>query len=1243
LVLLPTLPLSPNGKVERKALPRPEHDSARSYEAPRGDVESALAAIWSDVLEASPVGRNDNFFELGGDSILSLQIVARLAKAGWKITPKQLFERQTIALLAQVAEPVLESIAIAEVRGTLQDYLSAELIDELPLDPQLVEDVYPLTPTQEGMLLHSMEEPGSGLYVNQLSIEVRGIDAERFGRAWHDMVARHAFLRTGFLWRPGMTRPLQFVSSRVDAEISLLDWRGQERQAEQLRALAQAELVRPFDWLAAPLSRVSLVRLDEQRHQLLWTQHHTLSDGWTDARLVSEWLKSYANEALPPNPPRYGEYVRWLHSQDLTLAEQFWKRALGQLDGATLLAEANRGTPQREGFEKIYTRWEKGPTAALKAFAQRERVTLNTLVQALWALLLQRYTGKDCVVFGATVSGRPPIVPRVEEMMGLFINTVPVPVSKASAQTIGDYLRTVQDTNLQVREYEYAPLADIQRWLGVAGRPLFDSIIVFENHPIDRALRSMERFGIEFASPEAEGLTGYAMDLQVVAEDELQIEYCYGRRDFDDAFASELRAQMEHLLREIVIDPARPVGELTWANAPQFSPRTGLETSFNTVHRIFEEQVRARPEATALLMGDRSTSYAQLNVRANRLAHALIGLGVGPEVLVGVALERSEEMIVSLLAVLKAGGAYLPLDPAYPSDRLAFMIQDSGLSLLISQRSVVSRLPSCDVPRLVLEQLDLRSHSIDNPCLPLHEQHIAYVIYTSGSTGKPKGVAVTHGPLAMHCLATLDIYGLDASSRELHFMSFSFDGAHERWLSPLCAGASLALRDEELWTAEQACDALHRYGVSNAAFPPAYLGQIADFVASNGLAPPVELYVFGGEAMPKATYDKVRDVLRPRTLINGYGPTETVVTPLIWKSEASQTFDCAYAPIGRPVGARTAYVLDIDLQPVPLGVVGELYLGGYGLARGYLGRSALTADRFVADPFDAAGARLYRTGDLVRWMDDGNVEYVGRADHQVKIRGFRIELGEIEAQISRVSGVVDAAVVARNGASSQYLAAYITVAEGAPERMADRVKESLAEALPEYMVPSQIVLLDRFPRLISGKLDRDALPEPSLDLERTYEAPRNATEQALANIWRDVLRVERVGISDNFFELGGDSIMSLQVISKVREAALPFTLRLRDLIRHQTIEALISSLEPKVASPARTESKAEGSVALLPIQAWFFQEAIPERHHFNQSVILRCPRHLDAHHLASAVSLLQTQHDALRLRFSCDGDGNWTQ
>ncbi|MGP9766974.1 amino acid adenylation domain-containing protein [Halomonas sp. AOP13-D3-9] len=1168
IITLEALPLTPNGKVDRKALPAPDLTSNSQYEPPQGEVEEALAEIWSEILGVEQVGRHDNFFELGGDSILSLQIVSRLQRAGWMVTPRQVFEHQSIAELALNASGALEEAQKRKVElNGLADYLSSEQIEALGLDQDNIEDVYPLSPTQEGMFFHSLEAEEPGLYVNQLNVDVSGLDANRLVRAWQAMVERHATLRTGFLWQAGMARPLQLVLAQVEPEIVQLDWRNRKDGLEEsLATYAEQVIKRQIDWLTPPLAWLHLIRLDDDRYQLIWTRHHILSDGWSEARLINEWLASYAEEPLAAVGRPYGDYIRWLQRQDAALTQAFWTSELTGLEGPTLLAESTRQESEAQGFAKRYTRLGRQDTALLKAAVQRQRVTLNTLVQAAWGVLLQRYCHQERVVFGATVSGRPPSLQGAEEMVGLFINTIPVALAARPEQSVGAYLQSVQATNLGIREYEHAALADIQRWSGSSGRALFDSIIVFENFPVDRTMRDQQRHGLRFGEVAGEGITGYAMDLQVVIDDELEIEYCYSRSDFPELFVDELKCAMELLIRQMAESPERPVGELEWIESTQWDALSELGQSGRSgfsrmpVHRRIAAHAVTRPDNIVLRMGDQALSHAQLNAQANRLAHYLREQGVGPDVRVGVALERSPQVIVTLLAVLKAGGAYVPLDPTYPPERLSFMIKDSGMALLLTQHGVLPRLAKVeDIPYVDCEALDLSRYDDADPDVAVHEESLAYVIYTSGSTGTPKGVTVAHGPLAMHCQAISELYDMEPDSCELHFMSFSFDGAHERWLTALCSGMSLAIREEELWTAEQAYTALQHYRAANVAFPPAYLNQVADWAEGRDDTPPVELYVFGGEAMPKTAYDKARRTLRPRWFINGYGPTETVVTPLLWKTPAEETFDCAYAPIGRPVGERSLYVLDDNLQPVPKGVVGELYIGGYGLARGYLGRTGLTAERFVADPFDTLGGRLYRTGDLVRWREDGNMEYMGRADHQVKVRGFRIELGEIEARAREIPGVSDVAIVTHETSNGHQLVAYLVADEEADnDRLVRLARRHFEAHLPDYMVPAHMMVLTALPRMVNGKLDQSALPEPRLDENREHVAPSTPEARQLAEIWQEVLGIERIGETDNFFELGGDSLLSLKVLSRVRalkETTLDF--KLRDLMQKPTISGLL--------------------------------------------------------------------------------------
>ncbi|MGO2452252.1 amino acid adenylation domain-containing protein [Pseudomonas taetrolens] len=1157
LMCLAALPLTPNGKLDRQALPAPEASrQAAQQVAPTTPAEALLAEVWQDVLGLDAIGVTENFFDLGGDSIISLLAVSRAGQRGLVFTPKQLFEAQTIRGLAAVAStigrqslPGLQTLAFAQVPRAVK------------VDRRVLDDLYPLSPMQQGMLFHCVESPELNLYVNQLSVAVEGLQVERFRAAWQVLLERHEVLRAAFMWRDGLADPLQAVYRQASLPIVELDWREHAAPEAALQALAAQDQARGFDLSCPPLMRFTLVRLGERQFQMIWTYHHLLLDGWSASRLLGEMLRLYADQALPALTGRYADYISWLAQQDVSVAEDFWRERLSPLQTPTILA--NAANSEGHGHGVLYSYLDREASERLQQFANRQRVTLNTLVQAAWLLLLQRHTGQRCVAFGATVAGRPTELTGAQDMLGLFINTLPVIQTLDPQQPLGDWLRQLQDYNLAIRDFEHTPLADIQRWAGQGGQGLFDSIIVFENHPVDRALRGEQDGELKFAEVGSGGVTNFPMDLMVSATDQgLEVEYLYLRERFSEVEAQRVRAGLEGLLAQLPNDAGCLIGDIGLPQARLELPRA--DAPVTDLVQGFSAQVAHQPLAVALICEGRALSYAQLEAQADMLAAHLQAHGIGPEALVAVALPRSEQTIVAFLAVLKTGAAYLPLDLDYPAQRLDFMLADSAASLLLCNSDVDQRVAfNVQTPRLWLDQLseiDTAPRAVQS--LP---GHLAYLIYTSGSTGQPKGVAVAREPIARHCQGIIGLYELSPQSRELHFMSFAFDGAQERWLSVLLAGGSLVIREDSLWTPEQTLQVLHQQRVTVACFPPAYLQQLAQVALVQGNPPAVHTYCFGGDAVPDASFELAKRALQPQRLVNGYGPTETVVTPLLWRADVSACCDAAYAPIGRSVAGRGVYVLDADMNPLPVGVSGELYLGGECLARGYHRQPGLSAERFVPDPFQGDGGRMYRTGDLVRQRECGLIDYLGRLDQQVKIRGFRIELGEIEARLRQCSGVKDAAVTVIDGVSGKQLAGYVVATASAT--LERDLKQQLHAQLPDYMVPAHIVALARFPLSANGKLDRRALPEPQLR-QGTYRAPRNALEQALAGIWQDVLGLERVGIDDNFFELGGDSLQVLKVISRVRhQPELGLNLKLRDLMQKPCIGEL-SGYEPAVQTGA---------------------------------------------------------------------------
>ncbi|WP_445677158.1 non-ribosomal peptide synthase/polyketide synthase [Pseudomonas aeruginosa] len=1130
--------------------------------------------------------------------------------------------------------------------------LRQEQLDRLPL--ARIEDIYPLSPMQHGMLFHSLYEQASGDYLNQLRVDVHGLDPARFRAAWQAALDSHDILRAGFLWQGDLEQPLQVIHKHLELPFAEHDWRGREALAEALDELAASERRRGFELEQAPLLRLVLVRMDEERYHLVYTHHHILLDGWSSAQLLGEVLARYTGEQAERTGGRYRDYIAWLQAQDKRVSEAFWKEQLAELLEPTRLAQAVAAEREQVGSGQFQRSLPPARTARLKTFAQRHAVTLNTLVQAAWSLLLQRYTGQDTVVFGATVAGRPAELAGIERQIGLFINTLPVVATPQPGMRLTDWLQEVQARSLALREQEHTPLFEIQRWAGL-GEALFDSLLVFENYPVAEALEKGSPGGVRFGSVSNHEQTNYPLTVALGVGDSLSLQYSYDRQAFSDAAVEQLDRHLVNLLEGFVDNAERTLVELSLLDAEERALIDSLwnrsESGFPAsplIHQRVAERAPG-PDAPAVLFDDQVLSFAELDSRANRLAHALIARGVGPEVRVAIAMQRSVEIMIAFLAVLKSGGAYVPLDIEYPRERLLYMMQDSRAHLLLTQNHLLDRLPIPDgLSCLCLDrEQEWAGFPAHDPEVALHGDNLAYVIYTSGSTGMPKGVAVSHGPLAAHIVATGERYEMTPADCELHFMSFAFDGSHEGWMHPLINGARVLIRDDSLWLPEQTYAQMHRHGVTVAVFPPVYLQQLAEHAERDGNPPAARVYCFGGDAVAQASYDLAWRALRPQYLFNGYGPTETVVTPLLWKARPDDPCGAAYMPIGTLLGNRSGYILDAQLNLLPVGVAGELYLGGEGVARGYLERPALTAERFVPDPFGAPGSRLYRSGDLTRGRADGVVDYLGRVDHQVKIRGFRIELGEIEARLREQAAVREAVVVAQAGASGQQLVGYVVphdpaLAEdvGAQAACRDALRKALKERLPEYMLPAHLLFLACMPLTPNGKLDRKGLPKPSADQQqRDYQAPRSEVERQLATIWAEVLKLEQVGLADNFFEIGGDSIISLQVVSRARQLGIHFTPKM--LFEAQTIGALAPLAESGTQVLAIDQGPVTGVTPLLPIQQGFFAEEVAERHWWNQSVLLEAREPLDARLLEQALRGVLAHHDALRLSFTREAAG-WT-
>uniref|UniRef100_UPI0028A639DA non-ribosomal peptide synthetase n=1 Tax=Pseudomonas sp. TaxID=306 RepID=UPI0028A639DA len=1053
--------------------------------------------------------------------------------------------------------------------------LSQAQLDALPVAAGNIEDLYPLSPMQQGMLFHSLYSHTQGDYITQLCVDVDDLDPLAFRAAWDAAVHAHAILRTSFVWELGLAQPVQLVQRRVELPFSLLDWRQHSDCAQALQALADTERARGFDLHSAPLLRLCLVRTGEQRYHLIYTHHHILLDGWSNSLLLGEVLQRYRGEALPRAAGRYRDLIAWLQAQDAAATQAFWREQFSDFEQPTHLALAL--APQghaAQGYADYMHRLDTPTTQALNAFARRQKVTVNSVLQAAWSVLLQRLTGQSTVVFGTTVSGRPAQLKGIEQQIGLFINTLPMVASPGAELSVGQWLQQVQAQGLALREREHTPLYEIQRWVGQGAEALFDHILVFENYPVADALQQPQHAGPRFANLQHQEQTHYALTLQATLGEQLSLQFSHALAAFSSADIRALAKRLETLLRAMLVDPQQRLGELTLLDAEehratlaQWNPAPRHFEVEQCLHQVIEQQAARRPEAIALSFEGQHLSYAQLNRRANRLAHRLIAQGIGPDQLVGLTCERSFDMLVGVLGILKAGGAYVPIDPNVPEDRLAHILHDSAVALLLGQDQVLARLP---LPAgLLTATLDDAEGPEHNPGVPLSPDNLAYVIYTSGSTGLPKGTLLAHRNVLRLFDATAQWLRFDEQDVWTLFHSYAFDFSVWEIFGALLHGGRLVIVPQAITRTPEAFHGLlrdERVSVLNQT-PSAFRQLMHVACSPDTQTSPEHLryVIFGGEALDVGSlapwFERFGD--RAPQLVNMYGITETTVHVTYRPLSRADLEQPNRSPIGEPIADLSWYLLDAQLNPVPPDCTGELYVGRAGLARGYLNRADLTATRFIPNPFDADGGRLYRTGDLARFGADGVIEYIGRIDQQVKIRGFRIELGEIEACLRALAHVRDAVVLAQPGPGGAQLLAYV-VADGAPLEPA-ALKQQLKFALPEYMVPAQVLVLDALPLTSNGKLDRKALPAAHSQAPALEQvAPHAGLETEVAAIWQAVLQVERIGREAHFFELGGHSLLVINLISQL-QLHLGLKVSPQEVFQHPVLHTFVANLATHAA------------------------------------------------------------------------------
>jgi len=1179
-VMLDALPLTPNGKVDRRALPVPDA-SVLEVEAPfvsaRTPVEEVLAGIWSEVLGVARAGVHDNFFELGGHSLLGTQIISRVRQVFKIELPlRSLFEGPTIADLSKSIEQAMKD----------HSALAAP-----PIRRIVANEKPPLSFAQQRLWFLDQLEPDSPAYNLPAAIRLQGnLDSAALERSFNETVSRHESLRTTFLVVEG--EPVQFIAPHSELKLAYVDLSATEEREREARLRATAEAQGPFDLSRGPLIRATLLRLSELEHVLLFTMHHIVSDGWSLGilrREVAALYEAYAQgrpAALPELSIQYADFAVWQREwlQGAVLEEQlsYWRGQLGggspvlelPLDRARPAVQSLRGARQSLLLSETLTR-------ALEALSRREGVTLFMTLLAGFQTLLYRYSGQEDIAVGTPIANRNRA--ETEELIGFFVNTLVLRCDLSGNPSVRELLQRVREVALGGYAHQDVPfeklVEELQPERNLSHSPLFQVMFGLQN----AAAGALELEGLSLSPLEIEsGVTKFDLVLNLQeTEQGLQGSLEYSTDLFDVGSVEQLLSHYQKLLAGMVADPEARLLDLPLLTAAE---REQLLVEWNetgtafpgeaTLPELFEEQAAARPAAAALSYEAEQLSYGELNERANQVAHYLRRQGVGAEVVVGILMARSLALVSAVLGVLKAGGAYLPLDPSYPPERLAYMMAETGAAVVLTQAELVSRVPPGAAPVICLERdwRLLADESRANPGAAVSAENLAYIMYTSGSTGEPKGVSVSHQAV-VRLVKETGYAQFGAEEVFLQYAPLSFDASTFELWGSLLNGGQLVLMPAGVASLAELGAVVRRRQVTTLWLTAGLFQQMVEERLSDLQG--VRQLLAGGDVLPVAQVEKLlRELPAGGRLINGYGPTENTTFSCCHQLTAKSQWQGS-VPIGRPIANTEVYVVDSHWQPVPRGVAGELLIGGAGLARGYWQRPELTAERFIPHPFSQEpGARLYRSGDRVRYLAGGEIEFLGRLDHQVKLRGFRIEPGEIESRLNAHPALRAAVVVLHEDESrAQELVAYVVAESQQAPPLPGELRRYLQQSLPPYMIPALFVPLAELPLTANGKVDRQALPAPSgerPELTGEYVAPRNATEEQLARLWAAVLGCERVGVADNFFELGGHSLLATQLVSKLRQT-FKVELPLRTLFERPTIAQLAEVIAEQQARPQDIE------------------------------------------------------------------------
>ncbi|MBP5975680.1 amino acid adenylation domain-containing protein [Brasilonema sp. CT11] len=1243
IVILESLPLTPNAKVDRRALPAPElsNELLEKYVAPRTPIEEMLALLWAQVLKVELVGRHDNFFELGGHSLLATQLISRV-RSGLKVELplRSLFAAPTIAELA----PNIQRLQQQNLE------LAAPPILKRANNAQL-----PLSYAQQRLWFLDQFEPNSASYNIPFGLRLVGtVNVGALEQSLIEVIHRHEALRTNFITVDGQAS--QIIETETNWTVTIVDLKHLPLTEIEIAAqqLVQQQALLPFDLASDALIRATLVMLSPTEQWLLVCMHHVVSDGWSIGVFVQELqvlYNAYSQGELSPLIPlaiQYADFAIWQRQwlQGLVLKSQlsYWQEQL--VNAPTFLPlPTDRPRPAVQTFNGANMEFALSVelTQQLTKLSQEQGVTLFMTLLAAYNTLLYRYTGQTDILVGTPIANRDRT--EIEGLIGFFVNTLVMRTDLSENPSFNELLPRIREMALSAYAHQDLPfemlVEALQPERDLSHTPLFQVMFVLQNAPIE-----VELTGLTVSSLPIEGAIA-KFDLTLAIENTttgLVGGWEYNTDLFDASTIERMTGHFVTLLEGIVANPKQRISQLSILTI--FEQQQLLVEWNDTqvdypidkcVHQLFEEQVERTPNAVAVVFENQKLTYHELNCRANQLAHYLQSLGVGADVLVGICVERSLEMVVGLLGILKAGGAYVPLDPEYPQDRLSFTLADAQVSVLLTQQHLVESLPQHQARVVHLDQdwIAIAKFSQENPIAEVQASNIAYVIYTSGSTGQPKGVILSHSNLCNHMFWMQATFPLTEKDKVLQKTPFGFDASVWEFYAPLLAGGQLLIAEPGGHTdSAYLLKLIVQQQVTTIQLVPSLLQMLLE---QGGIETCHSLkYVFcGGEALPVTLQESLLSKLDVH-LHNLYGPTETCIDATFWNCQ--REIYPQLVPIGRPISNTQIYILDQNLQPVPVGVPGELHIGGAGLAKGYLNARELTLERFIPNPFNKSKvksqkSKLYKTGDLARYLPDGNIEYLGRIDNQVKIRGFRIELGEIEAALSQHSDVQTSVVIIREDIPGyKRLVAYIVPQQQITPTVS-KLRSFLKEKLPEYMVPSAIVTLESLPLTTNGKIDRRALPAPEArtGIESSLVAPRNLIEEKLAQIWAQVLRVEQISIHDNYFELGGDSILSIQIISRAKAAGIKLTIK--QLFANQTI-AQLATVAGTTKALSIEQGLVTGTFPLTPIQHWFFEQKLPDKHHFNQSFLLTVPSNLNLEILEQVWQQLLKHHDALRLRFT---------